>query len=276
MIERNEISLTALLTDEEKRRIGVERTSPTLALYRVAHEGISSGVLEGLGPAPKRWSAGAVRKLADALGAKRVPVYRGHGNFPRQPVGYVVKCFTIVENGKTSAFALVHITDAKAEKEALMKKLDTASVEADVELEAGEGAWEVTDVSGADAVAVAESSRHKPGFELAELIAASKEKPDGSNTRRVDAREELVRRLASLNLTDEERGLIARITAERAKDNDAESIHSYAQACLDTLNWARTAYRRRKGTPIPVTRKKFGAPDYSDPDYNELIPQFKP
>lgn len=274
MIELAKTSIRELLSDDERRRLRAVSNSPTLALYRIAHEGISSGVLEGLGPTPKRWSAYAVKKLANALNTKRTPVYRGHGEgkFFRQPVGYIVKCFTITENGKISAFALVHITDAKAQKETLMKKLDTASIEADVELKPAENAWEVTDVHSADAVAVANSTAHKPGFQLAELITASNEKLDESPRTGELIQREIKSQLASLNLTDEERELIAQITAQQAKNSDPQTARSYAQACLETLNWARKAYRQRKEISIPTPRKKFGIPDYSDPDYNELIP----
>lgn len=277
MIERKRISLKQLLTDARLKSLRRLSVPPTLALYRVAHEGISFGSLEGIGPAPKRWNADMVEKLAKLLDTERVAVYRGHGNgkSSRRPIGHIVKCFTIMENGKISAFALAHITDAKAQKEVLMKKLDTASVEADVEIKASEGAWEVTDVNRAHAVAVADSTQHKPGFELAELISASREKLDEINPVR-SAEAELNFQLTSLNLTNEEKEVIARISAEHAKDADAKTLRSYAQACLDTLTWARTAYRKRKEIPMYTARKKFGAPDYSDPDYNELIPQFRP
>jgi len=279
-------TLLDLLDPAERARLRRSDRRPTLALYRVAHEGVSGGAVLGIGRMPKRWSRARVTELAEKMNGG-VPVYRGHSDTSeRIAIGNVIKCFTKIANSGVEAFALVHIAKPEAAKEAVMMKLDAASIEADLSLEPGGDAWDVAQVERVTGLALAEKSGgNAPGFSRAGLIAAVRESLDANDDppAHADARDgnnhcdvgaTISEALAGKNVTRGEWEFVyRRVMARIGDDRDKSRIILEVKLCLEDIEEAKRLYRRPP-PQIAAPAERFRGPlDYRNPEHNELIPR---
>lgn len=140
-----------------------------LALYRIAHEGISTGAVIGLGRISKRWLPEMIIRLSNTINSG-LPVYLGHSMGKRSPIGYVVKSFSRQNSKSVEAFIIARLTHQEYARQACDRRLDAASIEADLSLEPTETGWNVADVHRVTGIALANSRGHSPGFERAGLM----------------------------------------------------------------------------------------------------------
>jgi len=278
-------SLAALLDPREIGILRAEDICPTLALYRIAHEGVSGGAVLGVGSLPKRWTGARIAELAQRLEAG-APVFRGHSEgIVRIPIGKVLKGITQTKDGETEAFALVHITDPTSAEDALMKILDTASIEADLSLEPTREGWRVAQVERVTGIALAQKSGgNSPGFPRAALIAAVREslapendngdEPDKNAPERPDSHAVIEESLAGKNLTRGEWEYVhRRVGARLTSEVDRNQIIQEVTLCLSDLDEAKRLYRRPSPPPAAPAEKRRGPMDYTNVEHNELIPR---
>ena len=263
--------------------------SPLVAAYRVAHEGVSTGAVAGMGRTVKRWSAAHVEELAGKLAG--APVFIGHrdGVGPRPPVGYVLKARNI--NGKhgAEAIAVVVLENPMAAEKVKGEKLDTVSVEADLVLEPGDDSWNVAAVEAVTGLALADSSVHTPGFERAGLLAGTTEldarddNGDGDDNEPEPAvagqplGDILRTETRDLNLSDPERNYVYRRIDERvgSENPPPEEVRDEVNLAVRALDEAKRLYRQPpRKTPVPFEKKR-GPFNYADPDHNDFIPRRK-
>lgn len=282
----NVINIAGLFEQAERARLMLANPRPTLALYLIAHEGVSGGTVVGFGRLPKRWTAARVEELASVMNRDAVPVFRGHADaaISRTPIGKVVKCFTSAKNGEAAAFAIVHIVEPKAAEETLMKKLDAASIEADLTLDPTSDGWQVAQVERVTGLALAErQSGNAPGFPRAGLIAAVRETIDGDGGNSAGA-DQIVEKttelhsmieqaLAGKNLSRGEWEYVHRRVAARVGDgSDQNLVTQEVRSCIEGLDDAKRLYRRPPPPAAPAERYR-GPLDYTNPEHNELIPR---
>jgi hypothetical protein len=273
----------ALLEEKDKAAILRMGRKPLLAAYRVAHEGISTGPLSGVGRAAKRWDASQIRELAEKLSS--APVYIGHysGAGPRRPVGYVLRARSLEGSNGAEVIAVVAIEDPRAAWEIDDGVLDTASVEAELALEpaaAGDKEWKVASVESVTGLALASAKRHSPGFQHATLLACTQEL-DAEETATTEpppapsVEESAKEIIGNLNLTDSERGFVMRRVAERLGEQavETEKVKGEVNLAINALDEAKRLYRRPPAqVPVPFERRR-GPMNYTDPEHNELIPR---
>lgn len=275
------------LTPAEKARLKLKDPRPTLALYRIAHEGISMGAVVGLGRTPKHWSAEMIEQLKQKVG-KNLPIYIGHpnGTTNRTPVGYVLKSFV----KDTDAFAIVHFTDPMAAEQAERRMLDAASIEADLSLEQTPDGWEVAQVERVTALALEDEIHHTPGFSRAGLIAVTRELDDNPSPPDVespvedttvelplppqpDLRVTIQHELRNKNLTTKECEFIHnRVAARVGNEFSEQQAKAEIYNSLTDLQEAKRIYRQPP-QPVQVPAERHKGPfDYANPEHNELIP----
>ena len=270
----------AFLEEKDKAVILRMGRRPLIAAYRVAHEGLSTGPLSGIGRAPKRWDASQIRELAEKLSS--APVYIGHysGSGPRRPVGYVLRARSIEGPNGAEAIAVVAIEDPRAAWEIDDGALDTASVEAELALEPGDKEWKVAAVESVTGLALASARRHSPGFQHATLLACAQEL-DAEETATTEplpapsVEESTKEIIGKLNLTDSERGFVMRRVAERlgGQAAETENVKGEVNMAINALDEAKRLYRRPPAqVPVPFERRR-GPINYTDPEHNELIPR---
>lgn len=157
--------------------------SPMFAEFIAAHEGVSTGGMHSPGgrskSAPKRWTRERVAELARRLGPG-TPVYSAHpgGNETRRPVGRVVSAAERPLGGRLAATCLAYIEDPAARDAVRSGKVDTCSIEAEVECHRDKGSkdgWVVGAVRKVTGLALGDSKTQRPGFPLASLVSAVQE-----------------------------------------------------------------------------------------------------
>ncbi len=255
---------------------------PLIAAYRVAHEGISTGPVSGVGRAAKRWNSSRVNELAERLGG--APIYIGHqyGAGPRRAVGYVLSAKALESHNGAEAVAVVAVEDPRAARDVEEGKLNVASIEADLVLEPEGNQWQVAGVEAITGLALASSQRHSPGFSRAALLACTHELDGEDDPEPEPARESPVERTAAqamenLNLTDSERRFVMNRVAERLPGEAAtpECINDEVGLAISALDEAKRLYRRPPAhVPVPFERHR-GPVNYADPEHNDLIPRIR-
>jgi len=294
--------INKLLEDRDRALVMRSARRPLIAAYRVAHEGVSTGPVSGLGRAAKQWGSSRVNELAEKL--RGAPVYVGHytGSGPRGAVGYVLRAKIIDSPKGAEAVAVVAIEDTRAVENVKDGMLDTASVEADLVLEPDDKNWTVSSVEAVTGLALASSREHAPGFARARLLACTHEldSTDEGDTPAVEqthrsapaefsesvADDPCVRpkvdqvateAMENLNLTDAERRFVMKRVVERIPQEAAspESVRDEVSLATGALDEAKRLYRRPPSrTPVPFERRR-GPVSYTDPEYNDLIPRMK-
>ncbi len=144
-----------------------------LVVYCVAHEGISTGAVVGMGRVHKTWCAERIEELNMRIAEEQILVYIGHPNGRRHrriPVGYIIDSYTAGIEGCVSAMAIVQFTDPLAAKHAQRRQLDLASLEANLSLDPTPEGWDVGEVECVTGLAIADARYDTPGFERAGLI----------------------------------------------------------------------------------------------------------
>ena len=271
----------ALLDEKDKAAILRMGRKPLLAAYRVAHEGLSTGPLSGIGRAPKRWDASQIRELAEKLSG--APVYIGHysGVGPRRPVGYVLRAKSLVGADGAEAIAVLAIEDPRAAWEIDDGALDTASVEAELALEPmGDKEWKVAAVESVTGLALASARRHSPGFRHATLLACAQEldadqTPPAQPSVATSVEESAAKIIEKLNLTEAEQRFVLKRIAERLGNDagESEDVKNEVGMAITALDEAKRLYRRPPAqAPVPFERRR-GPLNYTDPEHNELIPR---
>jgi hypothetical protein len=150
----------------------------TMALYRVAHDGVSTGRAVGMGRTPKRWSHKLIFELVASMEGKLLAVYVGHSlSMHRKPVGSVIHVFATEFEGSTDAFSVIKFTDDAAISQLQRGQLGAVSIEADLVLECTPDGFVVDGVEQVTAVAVADENQHTPGFKRAGLVSMPPETP---------------------------------------------------------------------------------------------------
>jgi len=273
------IDFSALLDERDKAVISRMGRKPLIAAYRVAHEGLSTGPISGVGRVEKRWDAQQIGALAEKL--SNTPVYIGHSSVgSRRAVGFVLRAKPIDGPLGAETVAVLAIEDPRAAQDINSGALDTASVEAELALEPNGSEWKVAAVESVAGLALASARKHQPGFRHAALLACTheldSEEPTATTPPAATAVEESAAGLIEkLNLTDSERGFVLRRVVERLSDNpvEAERVRDEVNMAIRVLDEAKRLYRRPPAPiPVPFERRR-GPMNYADPEHNDLIPR---
>lgn len=159
------------------KRIKEADPKPTFRAYCIAHEGVSSGKVLGMGGVLKRWAHSAIENINKKLsiGTK---IFHLHGENTndhdgRRPIGEVVGKTLSDIAGKLSAVALTYIYPAYRDI-----PLNVPSIEADITMPESidpDAQTVDVDVEEITGIALGNSEIVKPGFAGATLLAALQE-----------------------------------------------------------------------------------------------------
>lgn len=176
-------AVTALLGQSVYDRLTAGDDAPFFVEMTVAHEGTSTGEVQGFGAMVKEWGKRVIRALVSAFNpAGRVParifdgVEHWHGNEGgRVAVGEIAHSRAVERNGRTEAQVVGYVFPAFPDvREAVRAgERDCCSIEADVVLSADAARVVVEDVERASAVVLGHTSRQTPGFEGSTVRALS-------------------------------------------------------------------------------------------------------
>lgn len=159
-----------IIPPEIYQQIKQRDSNPLFRAYVVGHEGESGGNVIGVGKVIIQWFNKTIRKLVEKLqfGTKLFHEHnQTNDNEGRMPVGELVGKKLQQIKDKLSAIAIAYIYP-----EYRTVPLDVASIEADVNLSAEEGASAFeADVQEITGIALGNSAVDKPGFKHATLLA---------------------------------------------------------------------------------------------------------
>ena len=151
---------------------------PFLVLFKIGTDGVSVGERQR-----KMWSFRAIKELASRV-REKAAIIIGHtkdaaeaAQKKAQKLGEVVWSYTKKAGDSLAAYAVAHVTDPDTQERIRSGELDICSVEGEIELSRKStlGTWFVDKVRGIDFLALADSSRDKPGFGGAGVVAIIKE-----------------------------------------------------------------------------------------------------
>jgi hypothetical protein len=145
-----------------------------VATYRIAHLGISNGLVSGL-KRPKMWTGYALQRLARMCNGATVKI--GHDrNDPS--IGTIQKAHLGprgVAITEVVADVLIYAYAGGAIRRIKNGELDICSIEADLVVQPYNGFWLVEEVEKVTALALASSAEKTPGFPYATLMGIREE-----------------------------------------------------------------------------------------------------
>jgi hypothetical protein len=142
---------------------------PLIKVFGVAHEGEAQGRLVGSGATVVKYLRRAIEKVGHLLHLG-LPAYLGHSDADpssRTRVGEIVGSATTDKQGALHTLAAIWIYPEHRDK-----KLDVASMEADVEMTVEGRKISVDHVEALTGIALADGSKVRPGFPGATLLGA--------------------------------------------------------------------------------------------------------
>ncbi|MEW6212887.1 MAG: hypothetical protein AB1631_31475, partial [Acidobacteriota bacterium] len=164
-------SVQALIGPLRYQQIASIDPAPMFVQMTVAHEGVSTGEVAGLGNRVKEWARGVIRRLAELLhpsGRVAPAIYDGskvyHGNQSRrQPCGEIVHSREGEQSGLATAESIGYIyAGQQSVRDSIRRgELDTCSIEADVFLESQGRRAVVSEVVAATAVVLGDSRKQQ-------------------------------------------------------------------------------------------------------------------
>jgi len=177
-----------LLGEEKYRAIKSGDSHPFFVELLVAHEGVSRGKILGATrqgrSAKKFWSKARIEELVKKLAEKVVPIYLFHDNSnrPRRKVGEIIAAISQKVKERFSALAYAYISDPEVRELIRKRKLDTCSLEAELEFErwgksdhAPGMEWVVNAIEAVSGLALGSKKAAKPGFPGAAILAQVEE-----------------------------------------------------------------------------------------------------
>ena len=152
------------------------QTDSLVVKLLVAHEGISRGkIITDDGHwyvVPKFWGCTQIQELVKKFNS--VPIYRTHESVswsPRVKIGEVIESWTEEFNNRLNALVLARIWNPVACDSIRNKRLDTCSLEAEVEFKKKKDLWLVDKIEEVIGLALGSRETTKPGFSDARVIA---------------------------------------------------------------------------------------------------------
>jgi len=165
------------------RKIRSSDDRPMFVELIAGHEGVSTGALmagRSGRPARKLWSRASVSQLARKIRAG-LPVYLFHnpGHASRRRVGEILSSSESWSRGRLSARGLAYIRDPETKAMIREGRLNTCSIEAEIECHrdpsGDELPWVVDAVRKVTGIALGSSRLQRPGFPGAAILAAVEE-----------------------------------------------------------------------------------------------------
>jgi len=246
-----------ILGEEKYHELKSRDKHPFFVELLVAHEGVSRGKI--LGPTPqgrstkKFWSKDRIEELAKKLAEKIVPIYLFHdsSNRPRRKVGEVISAISRKVRDKVSALAYAYISDPEVRELIRKRKLDTCSLEAELEFErwgkseSGSGLeWMVNAIEAVSGLALGSRQAARPGFPGAAILAQVEEfiEENAQGEETPFSRETLELEQALVEREDELTRLkseLAALQSEREKEERKRKVEEVVNRQIAELNLKR-------------------------------------
>lgn len=246
------VDVLSMVPAEQLARVKELDPTPTLRAYAIAHEGVANPRLVGMGKVAVHYFREAVKRIHERL-ALGTPLFAGHGadnsTAGREVLGEVVGKALREIGGRLHEVAAVWIRP-----EHRARKLDVCSIEAEVELTGGDGAFRAVDVGDITGIALGDSGVNSPAFAGATLLADAQCWAAGED--RPMTLEELKKAVAELKAKPSDLFDQETLTADPVVKKDKQEEYEHARRLEKRLGEAREALSAKEAE-LATKAKEF-------------------
>ena len=245
------VDVLALVSPEQLARVKELDPAPEFRAYAIAHEGEAHPNLVGYGKVAVKYFREAVQRIHERL-ALGTPLFSGH-NADNSTAGREVLGEVVGKTLKEIGGRLYDVAVAWIRPEHKARTLDVCSIEAEVELTDGDGAFRAVDVGEITGIALGDSRANSPAFAGATLLSSIQcwaEREGGTMTL-----EELKAKIAELKAKPSDLFDAEALTGDPVVRKDKQEEYEHAKRLEKRLGEARESLTAKEAELATLTKQ---------------------